>query len=299
MGIGHPLGDNAAVEQTHSARFKRLHKILKDFALLWPSLKKFNGDNGFFLASGITFNLLVNLIPFIMLLLGVVGTYLYNHQAVLDHLHAYFRDMAPALDPKLTKYLTDVIQTRHIVGVIGFIGLLWFSTFVFGALQIAFNIVFRVEKGRRMLSGIGIDLLMILLAGILLFVSMFLSSSMAALKSYRGQIPVVIGPAVQWILRYALPFILTVCMFFLIYKIIPNKKVHAKSAFQAAFLTGLLWELTKHLFTLYVVHIGNSSILYGPLNTVVLFVLWVYYSSAIVVVGGEFAYLLEEERLGT
>jgi len=287
------------MEQTHSRKFKRLRKVLKNFALLWPSLKKFNSDNGFFLASGITFNILVNLIPFIMLLLAVAGTYLYNHQAVLDHLHAYFRDMAPALDPKIMKYLTDVIQTRHVVGVIGFIALLWFSTFVFGALQIAFNIVFPVEKGRRMLSGIGIDLLMILLAGILLFISMFLSSSMAALKSYHGQIPVVLGPAVQWILRYALPFIFTVCMFFLIYKIIPNKKVHYRSALQAAFLTGLLWELTKHLFTLYVVHIGHSSILYGPLNTVVLFVLWVYYSSAIVIVGGEFAYLLEEERLGS
>lgn len=287
------------MERTHPRKFKQLHKGLKNFALLWPSLKKFNRDNGLFLASGITFNLLVNLIPFLMLLLAVVGTYLYNDQAVLDHLRAYFKDMAPALDPKITKSLTDVIQNRQVVGVVGFIGLIWFSTFVFGALQIAFNIVFRVEKGRRMLNAIGIDLLMILLAGILLFVSMFLSSSMAALKGYRGRVPVAIGPALQWILRYALPFILTVCMFFVIYKILPNTKVLFKSAFQAALVAGLLWEITKHLFTLYVVHIGQNSFLYGSLNTLVLFVLWVYYSSVIVVVGGEFAYLLQEKSQGS
>lgn len=284
------------MEKTHSGRFGRLHKILENFALLWPSLKKFNGDNGFFLASGIAFNIFINLIPFIMLLFAVVGTYLYNDQAVLEHLRAYFREMAPALDPKLMKYLTDVIQTRHLVGVIGFIGLLWFSTFVFGALQIAFNIVFRVEKGRGMLPGIGIDLVMILLAGILLFVSMFLSSAMAALQNIHGPVPVVIGPAVQWILKYALPFVLTLCMFFVIYKILPFTKVHFKSALQAALVAGLLWELAKHLFTWYVVHIARYSVLYGKLNALVLFILWVYYSSAVVVVGGEFAYLLEENR---
>jgi membrane protein len=284
------------MKRTYLVRFKWLSKILKDFGLFWRALKKFNGDNGFFLASGITFNILINLIPFIMLLLALVGTYLYNDQQVLNHIRAYFRDVAPALDPNITKNLADIIQDRQIVGVIGFIGLLWLSTWVFGSLQIAFNIVFRVEKSRGMLHGIGIDLLMILLAGILLLLSMFLSSAIAALQVFRGRIPVVIGPTVQWILKYALPFIFTLCMFFLIYKIIPNKRLHFKSALQAALVTGLLWELTKHLFTWYVFHIARYTVIYGSLNTLVLFVLWVYYSSTIVVVGGEFAYFLEEDR---
>jgi membrane protein len=283
-------------KRTHSVRFKRLNKILKKFGFFWQALKKFKDDNGFFLSSGITFNILINLIPFIMLLLALVGTYLYNDQEVLNHIRAYFRDVAPALDPKITKNLTDVIRSRQIVGVLGFIGLLWFSTWVFGSLRIAFNIVFRVEKSRGMLRGIAIDLLMILLAGILLLLSMFLSSAIAALQSFREQIPVAIGPTVQWILKYVVPFIFTFCMFFLIYEIIPKKKIHFKSALQAAFVTGLLWELAKQLFTWYVVHIARYFILYGSLNTLVLFVLWVYYSSTIVVVGGEFAYFLEEDR---
>src|SRR3989304_775594 len=160
------------MERTDSMRFKRLKKILKNFGLLWQALRKFNDDNGFFLSSGITFNILINLIPFIMLLLALVGTYLYNDQEVLNHIRAYFRDVAPALDPKVTKNLMDVIQNRQIVGIFGFVGLLWISTWVFSSLRIALNIVFRIEKGRGMLSGIGVDLLMILLAGIFLLVSM-------------------------------------------------------------------------------------------------------------------------------
>ena len=290
------MGALDTLKRIHSIRFKRLKKFLKNFGLLWQALRKFNDDNGFFLSSGIAFNILINLIPFIMLLLALVGTYLYNDQEVLNHIRAYFRGVAPALDPKIMGNLMDLIQSRQIVGILGFVGLLWFSTWVFGSLRIALNIVFRVEKSRGMLRGIGIDLLMILLAGILLLVSMILSPVVTFLQSYQGQIPVAIGPTIQWILKYLLPFFLTYCMFVLIYRIIPNKKVHFTSALQAALFASLLWELAKHLFGWYVVHLAGYSIFYGSLSTLVIFVLWVYYSSTILVVGGEFAYFLEEDR---
>jgi membrane protein len=177
-------------------RFKRLKKILKNFGFLWQALRKFNDDNGCFLSSGITFNILINLIPFIMLLLALVGTYLYNDQEVLDHIRAYFGDVAPALDPKVMENLADVMQNRRIVGILGFVGLLWFSTWVFSSLRIALNIVFRVEKSRGKLRGSVIDLLMILLAGILLLVSMILSSVFTFLQGYQGRIPVAIGPTI-------------------------------------------------------------------------------------------------------
>ena len=277
-------------------RVKGFKKIRKDFGLLWQALKKFNDDNGFFLSSGITFNILINLIPFIMLLLGLLGNYLYNDQEVLNHIRAYLRNVAPALDPKIMGSFMDLIENRQIVGILGFVGLLWISTWVFSSLRIALNLVFRVEKHRGMLRGIGIDLLMVLLVGILLLVSMILSSVVTFLQGYHGRIPVAIGPTIQWILKYLLPFFLTCCMFFLILKIIPDKKVHFISALQAALLTGVLWELAKHLFGWYVVHLATYSIFYGSLSTLVIFVLWVYYSSTILVVGGEFAYFLEEDR---
>ena len=277
-------------------RFKRLKEILKSFGLLWQALGKFNDDNGFFLSSGIAFNILINLIPFILLLSALVGTYLYNDQEVLNYIRAYSRNVAPTLDPTIMGNLMDVIQNRQIVGILGFVGLLWFSTWVFGSLRIALNIVFQVEKRRGMLRGIGIDLLMILLTGILLLVSMILSSAITFLQGYQGQIPEAIGPTIQWMLKYLLPFSLTVCLFFLVYKIIPDKEIHFKSALQAALFTSLLWETAKHLFTWYVVNLAAYSIVYGSLSTLAVFVLWVYYSSTIFILGGELAYFLEEDR---
>ncbi len=54
------------MKRTHSMKLKGLKKVRKDFGLLWQALRKFNDDNGFFLSSGITFNILINLIPFIL-----------------------------------------------------------------------------------------------------------------------------------------------------------------------------------------------------------------------------------------
>jgi membrane protein len=284
------------MKPTHSMRFKRLTKTFKNFGLLWQALRKFNDDHGFFLSSGITFNILINLIPVIMLLLALVGTYLYNDQEVLNHIRAYLGNVAPTLDPKIMGGLMDLIEKRQIVGILGFVCLLWFSTGVFGSLRIALNIVFRAEKSPGMLKGIGVDLLMILLVGILLLVSMILSSAVTFLEGFQGRIPVAIGPTIQWLLKYLLPFFLTCCMFLLIFKIIPNKRVHFMPALQAALFAGLLWELAKHLFGWYVVYLAKYSVFYGSLSTLVIFVLWVYYSSTILVVGGEFAYFLEEDR---
>jgi membrane protein len=78
--------------------------------------------------------------------------------------------------------------------------------------------------------------------------------------------------------------------------VVLHRKVHFKSALQAALFAGLLWELAKQLFGWYVVHLAEYSIFYGSLSTLVIFVLWVYYSSTILVVGGEFAYFLEDDR---
>ena len=284
------------MEQTHSMKFKELKKIFKNFGHLWPSLRKFNDDNGFFLSAGITFYILINLIPFIMLLSSLVGTYLYKDREVLNHIRAYFRDLAPALDPKIMKNLTDIIRHRQIVGISGFLGLLWISTWVFGSLRIALNIVFRAEESLGMLRGKVVDLLMILLVGILFLVSMILSPVIIFLRGYQGMLPVTIGPTIQWILRYLVPFFLTYCMFVLIYKIMPNKRIHIKSALQAALFSSLLWEVSKHLFAWYVLHLAKYSLFYGSLSTLAIFFLWVYYSSTILVVGGEFAYFLEEDR---
>ena len=138
---------------------------------------------------------------------------------------------------------------------------------------------------------------MIFLAGVFLLMSMTLTSGITIIQGYRFRSFINIGPIIHWVLKYLLPFFFTYWMFFLLYKIVPNKKVSFKSAAQAACFSSILWEVAKQLFGWYVLHIGRFSMVYGSLSTLAIFFLWIYYSSAILLLGGEVAYSLEKVRI--
>src|SRR4030066_1616527 len=121
--------------------------------ILLDALRKFDKDHGFFLSSGIAFNLLICLIPFTLLLFALVGTYLYSDQEVLNHIRQYFENSFPSLDPRIMKNILRIIRDRKIVGILGIGGLIWTSTWVFSSLRTAFNMIFRVEKDLGILQG--------------------------------------------------------------------------------------------------------------------------------------------------
>jgi len=270
-------------------------RFTKRFHILWDVPRKFGKDHGFFLSSGITFDLLICLIPLILLLLALLGTYLYSYREVLNHIRRYLEDAFPFLDTRIMDNILRMVRDRKIVGVLGIGGLIWASTWVFSSLRTALDIIFEVTEGRGILRGKGIDLLMILLAGTFLLISMAFSSVITFVQGYHFSPFLELRPVIRFILKYVIPFFFTFWMCFLIYKIIPDKKIRFMTALRAAFFTSLFWEAAKQFFGWYVLHLKGFSMIYGSLSTLVIFFLWMYYSSVILLLGGEVAFFLERE----
>ena len=67
-------------------------------------------------------------------------------------------------------------------------------------------------------------------------------------------------------------------------------------ALQATFVASILWEVAKQLFGWYILHLGRFSVLYGSLATLAIFLVWIYYTAAIFLFGGEIARLLEQGK---
>ncbi len=268
----------------------------KRFRILWDALRKFDKDHGFFLSSGITFNLLICLIPLILLLLALLGTYLYSYREVLNHIRHYLENAFPFTDTRIMNGMLRIVRDRKIVGVLGIGGLIWASTWVFSSLRTALDTIFEVKEKRSIVRGKGIDLLMILLAGTFLLISMVFTSVITLVKGYQFSPFLELRPVIRFILKYVIPFLFTFWLGFLIYKIIPDKKIHFKTALQAALFASLFWEAAKQLFGWYVLHLGRFSMIYGSLSTLAIFFLWMYYSSVILLLGGEVAFQLEKNR---
>jgi membrane protein len=271
--------------------------VLDQTRILWRAFSKFRNDNGFLLSSGITFNLLIGLIPLTLLLVALGGSYLYSDREVLDHLAHYLEEMIPALDQDLMEGILLIIRDRRVVGTLGIGALLLTATSVFSSVRTALNIVFQVEKSQGLLQGKATDLLMLFLAGIFHIVSMAMTSATAYVGSHGFSHLLSTGGILSLFVKYVIPFFFTFWMFFFIYKIAPNRRIHFMTALQATCFTSLFWELAKQFFGWYVANVGRFSLVYGSLSTLIVFVLWVYYSSAILILGGEIALFLEKERL--
>lgn len=268
-----------------------MSKPIRRVRLILRALEKFSEDHGFFLSSAITFNLLICLIPFILLMLASVGRYLYGSREVLTYIRTYLEDVLPSSDPNIMGNILRVIRTRKIVGGLGIAGLIWTSTWVFSSIRTAFHGVFHEERERGFLHGKAIDLGMILLAGGFLLISISLNSAISYVQGSYYTAP--LKPAIHLFLTYVASFFFSFWIFFLIYKIVPNKKIRFDTALKAASFTTILWEMARHLFGWYVIHLGRFSMVYGSLSALAVFFLWIYYSSAVLVLGGEVAFLLE------
>jgi membrane protein len=82
-------------------------------------------------------------------------------------------------------------------------------------------------------------------------------------------------------------------MFLVVYRWEPDTSVRWRSAIYGAVFAGVAWTIAKELYRLYLEPLANFSKLYGSLGSVIILILWIYYSSMIMVLGAELAYVNE------
>ncbi|MBA4395524.1 MAG: hypothetical protein C0407_18385, partial [Desulfobacca sp.] len=97
--------------------------------------KKLAADNIFFLASGLAFNLLICFIPLLLVILSVLAFFLYSTQEIMEYLRIYLDKMLPQASSKITADILHLIKTRKLMGLIGFLGLLWAATHLFSSIR--------------------------------------------------------------------------------------------------------------------------------------------------------------------
>jgi membrane protein len=177
--------------------------------------------------------------------------------------------------------------------LVGGILLLIGATSVFGELQNALDRIWRVPKKKR--SGIWTFLRARLLSfgmvmgiGFLLMVSLVVSAALAALGKYWGPL------FANWkilanVINFLVSFAVTTTVFAMIYKVVPRAKVVWADVWIGAAVTALLFTIGKFLIGLYIGKSGLTSV-FGAAGSLVVVLLWVYYSAQIFLMGAEFTW---------
>jgi len=187
-----------------------------------------------------------------------------------------------------------------IATLIGTGTLLIAATAVFGELQAALNVIWKVQRRRRRMPVAVarerlLSLSLILALGFLLLVSLVLSAALSAFGHYlSGVFPGL--PLMLRILHLALSFGMMSILFAMIFKILPDAPVAWQDVWIGAMATALFFSIGKYLIGLY---IGSSNVAstYGAAGALVIILVWIYYSAQILLFGAEFTKACADRRL--
>lgn len=255
---------------------------------LGRSILAFLKDECFYLAASISFFSIMSLVPLSLLVITLFGYLIGENQDIYQFTLSGLVNLFPSVTEGITAELRNIITYKGISVLMLFVyGFL--SLQLFYSMEHAMNIIFKIHRKRHFLLSIFWSISIVTLVIIFLLLSFTVSSIAGIFKEYSiSFLGLEIGYKAGILLKYITPFILVFMTFTAIYVIIPKVKVSWRSAFAGALFVTIMWELAKHFFTWYVSHIIRFGTIYGSLTTFVLFLLWVFYSSCIFLLGAEF-----------
>lgn len=259
--------------------------------LLKTTWKEWNEDEASLLAAALSYYTAVSIAPLLVLVVVIVGFFL-GQQAAESQLIAQLQG---AMGEQGAQFLQTILenadqpQLASAAGILSFLTLLWGSTNVFAQLQNSLNKIWNVE--RKPDAGIWatirsrlLSFTMVLGVAFMLLVSLVLSAVLTTLVDIgHGLLP---GADWLWqVVNFLVSFVVITFLFATIYKVLPDADVSWRDVWLGAAVTALLFTIGKFVLGLYLANAGNA---YGAVGSVVVFLLWVFYSAQILFMGAEF-----------
>lgn len=179
------------------------------------------------------------------------------------------------------------------VGLLGSVGLGLLVYTVISLLQKierAFNYTWRVSENRPFSQRFSDYLSVILIGPVLVFSAIGITASISGAELIKQASEIEAFGFIAELIRTLVPYVLIIAAFTLIYIFVPNTKVKAKSALVGGVVAGVLWETTGWGFATFVVSSTRYTAIYSAFATLVMFMIWLYVSWLILLVGGSVAF---------
>ena len=266
----------------------RIWQIVRGALFEWTE------DKAMRMAAAIAFYTLFALTPIVIISMSVAERF-FEKEAVkaemLDQVRFLVGDEgADAVKLLIESAPKDRTTSWHAT-IIGLLTLFFAATGVFVELKDSLNTIWEVAPR----PGLGIvemiydritSFAMVLVIGFLLLVSMMIDTMLAAFMRAAGAyLPESITTLIS-LVNFLVSFGVVTLLFALIYKILPDAKVAWHHVWLGAIVTAVLFAVGKALFSWYLVHSTITSS-YGPAGSLVIIVLWTYYSALILLFGAE------------
>ncbi len=268
------------------------------FRVVIDAVSDFRRHGCMSLAASLAFFMLLSFFPLVFILLYLIGLFVSQDRIGYEFLLSFVKGFFPSLGVELAEEIRRV-ASEHVGRHVVLLTFAWFGLLVFYEVDYAVNVVFQTQRKRHPLLSVLVSVASFGLLELLLIISYLVTQILDSLVLHAPRIAgidLVAVAAHRFLLSYVLPFVVVLIPVTLLYRFVPHRRPAWRHAAAGALLLTLLWEVAKHLFSRFVPSLSVYSRMYGSTLVVVLFLLWVYYSAAMLLFGAEIIHRLQIRR---
>lgn len=278
------------------AYFKQLWKILI------ATIMGFINDNGLKLSASLAYYTVFSIAPLLIIIISLAGLFFHNDAAS----NAIYPHIVHYVGKDAALQIQDILKSRALAGksstavVIGTIVLMLGASSIFIEIQDSLNIIWRVKakpkKGwLKLIQNRFLSFSLIIGVGFLLLTSLIVNLVITTLGDWIERFMHTFTALLIKGVNLGVTFIIISILFAIIFKFLPDVKIKWRDVRSGAFFTAIFFMLGQYGINLYIQYMAKSSA-YGAAGSILIVLIWIYYTSAILYIGAEFTQVYADAR---
>jgi YihY family inner membrane protein len=262
-------------------------------------VRGFRRNQGLLLSGAVAYYTLLSIVPLSILALVVLTHFIEERQLILT-LSTYLAMVIPGYAATLTEQVVAFLEHRKTVGIIGSLGMLFFSSLAFSVLENAMSVIFfqrvRIQRRNFFLSAI-IPYAYIFVMGLGIVMVSFIVGAIETLENRRLTI---LGWSLNFggttgVALYILGIVGEVLILTSIYLVMPVVRVRFRHALIGGVTAAILWEITRRVLIWYYAAVSMVNVIYGSIAITVVALLSIEVVAVIMLLGAQVIAELERK----
>lgn len=269
------------------------HKIGGIFLFTRKVILEFFDDNVLKYSASLSYYTVFSLAPMLIIIITICGL-LFGREAIQGQVYGEIKDLVGS---NAAIQIQDTIKNIHltkdtpVATIVSIVILIIGGTAIFGEIQDSLNRIWGLKiKTKKAWWKLIISRLLsfslVISLGFVLMVSLLLNALIAIIGNHLNRLVSGVGRIFIPVIDNLVSFVITTIVFAVIFKVLPDAKIKWKDVGVGAFITAILFTLGKIVIGWYLVR-SNMATIYGAAGSVIIIMIWAYYSSLILYLGAE------------
>ncbi len=254
-------------------------------------LVRFKQDRCTHHAAALSFSSLLALAPLLVIAFALFSVFA-PLESMGKNLETFiYQYLVPDAGLDIQGYLDSFAQKARSLTAVGLFTFLLTAVILLYNIEESLNVIWKSQTRRKLIHRFTIYWTMLTLGPILMGAGLSLSTYALSLNIINSVDEII---SIKLFLLKALPIFFGFVAFSMLYIIMPNREIKWRHAITGGIIAAFLFEITKRLFALFILNFNNYEIIYGTLATLPIFLIWIYLSWVVTLIGAEITAVLGE-----